>query len=34
VFVVGWYVGDGHERFLTCRDFERAGEYVPGNCER
>ncbi|MDJ0770987.1 MAG: hypothetical protein QNJ12_19505 [Ilumatobacter sp.] len=33
VFAVGWYVGDGHPRFLSCRDFARAGEFVPANCE-
>ena len=32
VFAVGWYVGDGHERFLSCADFELAGEYTPENC--
>lgn len=32
VFAVGWAVGENHARFLTCRDFERAGEYVPDNC--
>lgn len=32
VFAVGWYVGDGHPRFLNCNDFALAGEYVPENC--
>lgn len=32
VFCTGWYVGAGHDRFLTCTDFERAGEFVPDNC--
>lgn len=32
VFSVGLYVGDGHERFLQCQDFELAGEYTPKNC--
>ncbi len=32
VFAVGWYVGDGHARFLTCDDFARSGEFVPDNC--
>lgn len=31
-FFIGWVVGSQHERLLTCRDFERAGEYVPDNC--
>lgn len=32
VFAVGWYVGDGHPRFLSCNDFALAGEYTPDNC--
>ena len=32
VFAVGLYVGYGHERFLTCDDFARAGEYQPDDC--
>lgn len=33
VFAVGWFVGDGHRRFLNCQDFARAGEYIPDNCQ-
>jgi len=32
VFCVGWYVGEGHPRFLSCDDFARSGEFVPENC--
>lgn len=32
IFLVGLYVGAGHERFLTCDDFARAGDYVPTDC--
>lgn len=32
IFLVRLYVGQGHERFLTCDDFERVGDYVPANC--
>ena len=31
-FVVGYYVGDGHHRFLTCDDFARIGDFVPDDC--
>ena len=30
--VFGWYVGQNNERFVTCRDFIRMGDYVPENC--
>lgn len=32
IFVTGWYVGNGNDRFITCQDFERAGDFVPENC--
>ena len=32
IFLVGLYVGVGHDRFITCEDFARAGDYVPENC--
>lgn len=32
IFAVGLYVGSSHERFLTCTDFARAGDFVPENC--
>lgn len=32
IFCVGWYVGDGHPRFLTCDDFALAGDFTPTNC--
>lgn len=32
IFVTGWYVGNGNNRFITCQDFERAGDYQPENC--
>ena len=28
----GLYVGANHDRFVTCSDFERAGDYLPENC--
>lgn len=34
VFIVGIYVGTGHDRFLTCDDFARAGDYIPQDCAR
>ena len=30
----GWYVGNANDRFLTCDDFERIGDYQPKNCQR
>jgi hypothetical protein len=30
---VGWYMGYANDHFVTCEDFERAGEYQPSNCE-
>jgi len=30
--VLGFYVGSNNERFLTCRDFERIGDYEPEGC--
>jgi len=30
--MVGYLVGSHHNRFLTCEDFERSGQYVPANC--
>jgi hypothetical protein len=30
--LTGFYVGTTNERFLTCRDFERAGDYIPQDC--
>ncbi|MGA9278954.1 hypothetical protein [Ilumatobacter sp.] len=32
VGLAGFYVGTANERFLTCRDFERAGDFVPQGC--
>lgn len=32
IFLVGLYVGTGHDRFLTCDDFARAGDYIPTDC--
>ena len=32
IFVTGWYVGNGNDRFVTCEDFERAGDFQPANC--
>lgn len=29
----GLYVGSGNDRFFTCSDFERIGDYQPDNCE-
>ena len=34
IFLVGFFVGDRHPRFLTCDDFALAGEYEPDNCRR
>lgn len=31
--LAGLYVGSGNDRFLTCSDFERIGDYQPDNCE-
>ena len=30
----GLYVGANNDRFVTCRDFERSGDYQPENCNR
>ena len=30
--LAGLYVGDGHDRFLSCSDFERIGDYQPSDC--
>jgi hypothetical protein len=30
--VLGWYVGHNNNRFVTCRDFVRMGDYEPSNC--
>ena len=30
--LAGLYVGHANERFVTCREFERVGDYVPGDC--
>jgi hypothetical protein len=30
--ILGWYVGSNNNRFVTCRDFVRMGDYVPTNC--
>ena len=30
----GLYVGANNDRFVTCRDFERSGDYLPENCNR
>jgi hypothetical protein len=30
--LTGFYVGTTNERFLTSRDFERAGDYIPQDC--
>lgn len=30
----GWYVGNQNDRFLTCDDFERSGDFQPDNCLR
>lgn len=30
--IAGFYVGADNYRFLSCRDFERMGDYVPANC--
>lgn len=32
IFLVGLYVGTGNDRFLTCEDFERSGDFQPENC--
>ena len=32
LFLIGLYVGSAHERFLTCNDFERSGDFVPADC--
>lgn len=32
IAATGWYVGNGNDRFLTCEDFERAGDFQPENC--
>lgn len=34
VGVMGFYIGTENDRFLTCRDFERMGEFVPTGCTR
>ncbi len=34
VGLMGLYVGIENDRFLTCRDFERMGEYLPDDCSR
>lgn len=30
--LAGFYVGASHERFLTCDDFARSGDFQPPNC--
>jgi len=30
--LAGLYVGTANDRFLTCGDFERIGDYQPDNC--
>lgn len=30
--LAGFYVGADNDRFLSCRDFEHMGDYVPANC--
>lgn len=30
--LAGLYIGNGHERFLTCDDFARSGDFQPENC--
>lgn len=30
--IIGLYVGATNDRFLTCEDFERIGDYQPDNC--
>lgn len=30
--VAGWFIGARHEIFLTCRDFEVSGNFVPEPC--
>ena len=32
--LAGLYVGSHNDRFVTCRDFERMGDYQPQNCAR
>ncbi len=32
VGLTGLYVGANNDRFLTCRDFERTGDFVPEDC--
>jgi hypothetical protein len=29
---LGWYVGTNNSHFLTCRDFDRMGDFQPANC--
>ncbi|MCP3933749.1 MAG: hypothetical protein GY708_00100 [Actinomycetia bacterium] len=31
--LAGFYVGTANDRFLTCTDFERTGDYQPANCQ-
>ena len=30
--VAGFLIGENHTLFITCFDFERAGDYVPSDC--
>ncbi len=30
--LAGLYVGNGHDRFLSCDDFARSGDFVPEDC--
>jgi hypothetical protein len=32
VGLLGWYVGRYNDRFVTCRDFVRMGDFAPANC--
>ena len=32
--LMGFYVGVENDHFVSCRDFERMGDYVPDDCAR
>jgi hypothetical protein len=32
VGLLGWYIGRYNDRFVTCRDFIRMGDFAPANC--
>lgn len=32
MLAAGWIIGTQHTQYLTCQDFERAGEFQPDNC--